>query len=304
MQKNANEYYCEYCDFLCYKKSNYEKHIQTKKHASNIFSTSINDKNAEQKKYVCDFCNKSYKDRTGLWRHKKICKNVISENTCIITPDILPSQTENMINNITSENIVELIKQNNEFKELLIEQNKQIIELTKKTSVNNITQYNTNNNKFNLNFFLNEKCKDALNIKDFINSIDLKLKDLEIVGKLGYVEGISQIIVNGLKELDVYKRPMHCSDIKREVLYVKDENKWEKENEDKDKIKSAIKEIANKNIKQIPDWIKEHPHHKDYNHHENDDYLNIITSCMAGNEVVEDMNKIIKNVSKEVVIDK
>jgi hypothetical protein len=166
---------------------------------------------------------------------------------------------------------------------------------------------NTTNNKFNLNFFLNEKCKDALNIMEFVNSLQLQLKDLEQTAKLGFVEGISKIFVNGLKELDIHKRPIHCSDIKREVLYIKDEDKWEKENIEKEKITKAIKSDVHKNIKQIPEWVKQNPTCKDSTSKKNDEYLKLISNNMSGidNEEVEtNMNKIIHNISKEVVIEK
>jgi hypothetical protein len=208
-----------------------------------------------------------------------------------------------------------LITQNQEFKELLIDQNKQLLDQNKQlieiSKNQTITQINTNcnntTNKFNLNFFLNEQCKDALNLADFINSLHLQLSDLQTVGKLGYSEGISKIFVNGLKELDLYKRPLHCSDIKREILYVKDEDKWQKEDDENTKMKHAIQHITHKNIKQIPKWVEQNPSCKDSDSKQNEEYMQLVSNSMTGNSLEEqlyNMNKIISKVAKEVIIDK
>jgi len=190
-----------------------------------------------------------------------------------------------------------LLKQNNELQQ-------QIVELSKNSNTMNII---TNKNKFNLNFFLNETCKNAMNIMDFVNSLQVQLTDLETTGKLGFVDGISKIIVKGLNELEIDKRPVHCSDLKREVLYVKDENKWEKENKEHTTIKKVIKQVANKNIKQLPNWIEKNPYYKEYNSAQNDEYLHLINNVIAGSTNEENENKynqIIHNISKEIVIDK
>jgi len=193
---------------------------------------------------------------------------------------------------------------------LIIEQNQKIIELSsmKNNTISNNTNSNntTNcNNKFNLNFFLNEQCKDALNITDFVNSLQLQLTDLENTGKLGFAEGISQIFIRGLKELDVYKRPIHCSDLKRETMYVKDQDIWEKENSEKETIKKTINKIAHKNVKQIPSWIKNHPRCTESTSKHNDLYLNIVNESMGGeneDETNKYYEKIVKKVSREVAI--
>jgi hypothetical protein len=209
------------------------------------------------------------------------------------------------------ENIMTLIQQNQEFKDLIIDQTnenkelqKQIIELSKEKSI--VNNNNTiNNNNFNLNIFLNEKCKDALNIMDFINSLKVQLEDLENTGKLGYVQGITKIFVRGLKELDITKRPIHCSDLKRETMYVKDAT-WEKDNE-KRQMKKAIKHIASKNFKQIHEWVEENPESKDIESKKHDQYMKIINKSTGGINEEEDetmYKKIITNVAKEVVIDK
>ena len=200
-----------------------------------------------------------------------------------------------------------LIKQNNEFKELMMEQCKQIQDFQKQlcdvTKPSNII-HNTTNNSFNLNVFLNETCKDALNMMDFINSLHLQLSDLEETGKLGYSNGMSRIFIKGLKDMEVHKRPIHCSDLKREILYIKEDNVWEKDNEEKDKIKQAIRRVQQKNIQQIPLWIKEHPNCTISSNRDNTPYLNMVIQSTGGANPNDDINinKIIANIAKETVI--
>jgi hypothetical protein len=165
----------------------------------------------------------------------------------------------------------------------------------------------TNNNSFNLNVFLNEKCKDALNIMDFVNSLQLKLTDFEETGRLGYVEGISKIIVNGLKQMDVHKRPIHCTDVKRETMYVKDKDVWEKENEDKSRLSKAVKMVADKNFQQMMEWQKEYPECTINNTQQNENFIKIMLAVLGGQTQEEDeknREKILRNIAKEVVIDK
>jgi len=241
-------------------------------------------------KYICPNCFKEYKDNSGLWRHKKKC--IINKN-----------EDNNLLNE--SEDLIKyLMKENSEFKQMLMEQNKQMIELAKKAGNNNNT--NSHNKTFNLQFFLNETCKDAMNIMDFVDSIKLQLNDLENVGKLGYVEGISNIITNNLKALDVTQRPVHCTDNKREVLYVKDADKWEKEDEEKKKIRKAIKRIASKNQRLLPQFKEAHPDCSKASSLYSDQYNKIIVeSCGgSGDNDLEKEDKIIKNIAKNVTIDK
>ena len=254
-------------------------------------SKHINSKKQKTPELVCD-CGIAYKSRTTLWRHKKNCEF-----------EKIPNTDEF----ISTAFMLELVKQNQEFKQIILDQQQKLLDLSSKptsqTIINNIDSHNKT--KFNLNIFLNEKCKDALNITDFVNSLQVQLCDLENTGKFGFVEGISKIFINGLRELDVYRRPIHCSDIKREVMYVKEENKWEREKEEKLKLTKAIKTIACKNINQIPKWINEHPNCVDYYSKENDQYLKIIGESMGGDsdkQIQEYYDKIVKNVSKEVII--
>ena len=268
---------CKKCIFECFKQSDFRRHVLTTKHKNNHEIKII--------KHQCEVCKKEYTHHSSLWKHKQKCVNITEKKEPIDTNAVM-----------------ELVKQNQEFKQIMIQQQSQLVELASKSS----TIINSNNKtKFNLNFFLNEQCKDALNITDFVNSIKLQLIDLENTGKNGFVDGISQIIIKNLKDLDIYKRPIHCSDIKRETMYVKDKNIWEKENEEKEKLNKTIRQIAHKNIQQIPTWIKEHPKCDDYYSKQNNQYLQIVHESMGGKDGEENAkyyNKIVKNVSKEVVI--
>jgi hypothetical protein len=252
--------------------------------------------------FVC-LCGQKYAGMSGLWKHQKKCKINSVPDTPIVQQEVPKPTTDAPNNIITSELVMELLKQNNEFKSL-------IVELVSKGVGNNNTNINSNNTtktKFNLNIFLNEQCKDAMNIMDFVNSLQLKLTDLERVGELGYVKGISHIVVNKLKDLDVCKRPIHCSDIKRETMYVKDENAWEKENGKNEKITKMIKHVAHKNQLQINEWRQENPKHKDPESFLCDKFLAIVNQSMGGStndDDINNFNKIIKNIAKEVIIDK
>jgi hypothetical protein len=238
-------------------------------------------------KYVCEICGVNFKHQSSFCRHKKKCKETIKYEDEISDKEL----------------IVMLLKQNSQ----LIEQN---TELTKNGITNTNNSHNNNNNShnktFNLQFFLNETCKDAMNIMDFVNSIQLQLGDLESVGKLGYVEGISNIITSKLKALDVTQRPVHCTDKKREVLYVKDENKWEKEDEEKKKIRKAIKRVASKNLNLLPKFKEVHPDCSKACSKYSDQYNKIIVeSCGgSGDNDLEKEDKIIRNIAKNVTINK
>jgi hypothetical protein len=309
---------CEFCNFKTCKQSNYNIHITTRKHLTALKINDFSTENAaimphhNKSQYTCSQCKKMYNERSGLWRHKKKCnfseesiKN-IEENIILTTEEIEENNEEN--SPINSAMIFELLKQNNEFKELLIEQNKKILELVNNSSVtnnNNITN-NTTNNKFNLNIFLNEKCKDAFNISDFISNINVSFKDFENFGRLGYVGSINNILIRELKGIDVYKRPIHCSDLKREVIHVKDNNTWVKD-EEKKHMKRAIKLIEHKNIKLVPDWLKANPKADDSSTKKHEEYMKILNNSMGEMEDEDNernYEKIIRNVAKEILIDK
>jgi hypothetical protein len=294
---------CNICDFSSCNKKDYNRHIQTKKHIFNVsqgFSMDLTPKTP----YECN-CGKTYKDNSGLWRHKKKCDITNDSDSNSETSD-----KDQLILMLIKQN-TDLIKESSEFKNLIIAQNtstqNMMMEVIKTGTHNTTitTTSNSHNKAFNLNFFLNETCKDAMNIMDFVESIKLQLNDLEKVGELGYVEGISNIIVKNLKELDVNKRPVHCTDKKRETMYIKDENKWEKD-EEKNKLHKIVRKVACKNQNLIPKFKEIHPDCGKYNSKFSDQYNKIIVESMGGtgDNDYEKEEKIIKNISKQVFIDK
>ena len=300
-------FYCEICDYGCSRKFLLDQHYLTRKHKdANILAKKDTKMHIfDDKMQICS-CGKVFNHRSSLSRHKKICKNKNPGLTMESTMD------EKHQIEICNDTILGLVKQNQEFQKLLIEQNRQIVEWMNKNA-NTVVQHNSMNiqntihNKFNLNVFLNEKCKDALNISEFINGLEITMADLERVGTSGFVEGISRIFVKGLQELDVYKRPIHCSDLKREIMHVKENNVWEKEDDSRPKIIHAIRRIADKNIKTIPEWKNAYPDCRYSDSKKSDQYLNIVRESVGACDKVKDednYDKIIRKVAKEVLIDK
>ncbi len=286
IEKNAH-FYCSLCHFKCFKQSDWNRHIKTKKHS---YRHNGNKKNAE---YKCN-CGKKYASNSGLWKHNKNCKPEICNET-FTTMEQLPKDFK-----ITPQMFYELLKQNNELQ-------KNLIKMTREKRETNITNCGNNNKTFNLQIYLNETCKNALNISDFVNQIQLTINDLEETGKLGYAEGISRVFLKNLDSMDSTSRPIHCSDSKRETLYIKDDNEWHKEEHNKPILTKAIKQIANKNIKQITEWQKLHPEYNNPKSKQNDKYMQIVLNSMSGSskeEADKNYDKIIKNVIKETVIDK
>lgn len=278
---------CKICDYTTSRKSQYDRHISTDKHNSKVLAINGNGSAMEKvpnNYYPCELCKKTYKDPSGLWRHKKKCLH--------------PTNTEP-----DKELIMLLIKENSDLKNMMMETQNIMMKVIK-TGTHNTN--NSHNKTFNLQFFLNETCKDAMNISDFINSIQLQLSDLETVGNIGYVDGISNIITTNLKALDITQRPIHCTDNKREILYVKDEDKWEKEDNENKKVRKAIKLISSKNIKIIPQFKETHPDCMQCESKKSDQYNKLIIEAMGGpgDNDWEKEDKIIKNISKEVTIDK
>jgi len=279
------KYFCEKCLYSCSKKSSWTQHLLTSKHSK--ANTGLMPANKE---YACEKCKIKFIHQSSYCRHKKLC-----------------NQEQSTTNNETDDKelIMMLVKQNSQ----LFEQNNEMLEIIKNGTHNTNNSHNNTNNShnktFNLQFFLNETCKDAMNIMDFVDSIKLQLSDLESVGKLGYVEGISNIITTKLKALDVSQRPVHCADKKREVLYVKDEDKWEKDDEKK-KIRKAIKRVACRNQNLLPEFKKAHPDCGKYHSKHSDQYNKLIVESMggSGDNDLEKEDKIIKNISKNVTIDK
>ena len=297
-KKEQLNYYCDICDVECCKKSNWDRHQLTAKHAAAMVSNNGNDFGAKKSKkghtYLCDKCDKSFYTNSGLWRHKK---------TCDVINHIEIKETKTETKNEDKDELINfLIKENQEFKNLILE----IIKKDTITNNNNNNTINSHNKTFNLQFFLNETCKDAMNIMDFVDSIKLQLSDLESVGKLGYVEGISNIIVKNLNSLDETKRPVHCADSKREVMYVKDDNKWEKENADKSKLRNAIKCVSRKNSKLLKEFRVQYPgcDQSDSKYLTKFDKLTLEAFGGKGDDYEDKENKIIRNIAKNVIIDK
>jgi len=278
-------YFCITCNYKTLRIHQYGRHLLTAKHINKQNGTTTGPSNV--KKIRCD-CGKVFKDRSGLWRHSKICiLDKIEKNDEPLTKDL----------------VIQLIKQNQNLQDMLHEQHNKMFEMAKEAKY--IT--NNTNNHFNLNVFLNEQCKDAINLMDFVDSVNVRLKDLETTAQLGYAEGVSQIFIKALTDLNVHKRPIHCADFKRDILYIKNDGQWEKEDEDKTKLTKAIKIISNKNIQQIGEWQKAYPEYNDTESKQNDNYMKMICNAMSGSTTEEsDKNyeKIIKNISKEVIIDK
>jgi len=288
-QKFPKIFFCELCNYYTGSKKDYCKHLLTSKHSRLINTTNLCCKNPKKSpdENGCE-CGKMYKHKTSLYKHKKTCEFIEIKNVPITC------------NNTDKDLIMLLLKQNTQ----LIEQNAVLVKqgINNTTNSHNIT--NSNNKAFNLQFFLNETCKDAMNIMDFVESIQLQLSDLENVGNLGYVEGISNIITKNLKALDVTQRPIHCTDKKREVLYIKDDNKWEKEDDDKKKIRKAIKRVASKNHRLILKFKEAHPDCLKASSNYSDQYNKIIIeSCGgSGDDDLEKEDKIIRNISKNVIV--
>jgi hypothetical protein len=299
---NFPKYICDCCNIKTNNIKDFNKHILTAKHKKltnvNTLETFCPQNNEKNAIFTCENCNKKYFSRVGLWKHKKQCLSTNKED----------KEDEYIYQGINIKDkdalVLHLLQQNGDL------QNK-IIEMASQTSVtnnNNTNSHNTtNNNTFNLNFFLNETCKNAMNITDFVSSIQMNLDDLENTGRCGYIEGISNIILKNLNKLEYRMRPLHCSDFKREILYVKDNNEWTKESENNPIITKAIKIIANENIKQINKWKDNYPDCTKSDSKKNDLYLKIVSNSMNGltkEESEKNINKIITNVAKKVIIEK
>jgi len=378
----SKQFVCIDCDFICYKQSNYKRHISTNKHKKSLMKYIINSKKSQHKPKdvitnTCPNCNKQYSHPSGLCRHKKTC--ITSNSVCINndhktnyyaeshsdslsdSDDVFEiSQTDNIIirknpicnNNqsqkhrktikyLTNENR-EMKAENREMKEkmnMMLQMmasnmasnttfQTHIMELIKMKDYQNITtpsssisggvalhgdnptfnnttnnSNNSNNNTFNMNMFLNEKCKDAMNMKDFVNSIQLNMTDLENVGRLGYVEGMSNIFIDNLQKTDLYKRPVHCSDIKRETLYVKENNQWERDGPDHEKMTNAVLAVEQKNVALVSEWAKANPRCMNSNTRENETYFKLSKAATDG-EKDGNIDKVIRKVAKSVAIEK
>jgi hypothetical protein len=296
-QKLSKKYCCEICDYNTDRKSNLDNHNLSAKHIKSMNSNEI--KQFLSTDHICEICNKKYKDYSGLWRHKK---------KCFVKEEKIENDETNITqyeNTITPELVIEIIKQNQELQKQNNELQKQMLEVIK-NGTNNTNISNSHNKTFNLQFFLNETCKDAMNIMDFVDSIKIQLCDIESIGELGFVNGMSKLIIKNLNALAENMRPVHCNDPKRDSLYVKDANVWEKEDSDNKKIKKAIKYISHKNICAIPEWKAKYPDCIYSDSKKSNQYNHIVIEAMGGpgDNDNEKADKIVKKIAKEVIIDK
>jgi hypothetical protein len=301
-QKSPSKYICDSCHYNTSNKKDFSKHLTTEKHNVNV---------SQQKSpnYKCDNCQREYALYNSYFKHKKRCCQDKNKNE-FREPDVKKQE-------ITIDLVLDLIKQNKELQNLLVEQhtssmeqNNKIIELSRTQSIvnnNNNTTNNTTNQQFNLNVFLNETCKDAMNITDFINSLQLTTKDFENTGKVGFIEGITQIFISRLNSVDTTKRPMHCTDAKRETLYIKNDNVWEKEDDKNTKFRKVVNQVANKNLQQLNKWKDEHPDCITLDTQDNIAFRKYYRAALGGETNEEDdkfFEKIKRNVLKEIVVNK
>ncbi len=319
LPKVAPEYECITCDYYTSKTSSYNKHLLTAKHIKLTSADALRDNS-----YQCN-CGKEYKQRQGLWRHKQVCHTNSQSRSTAVPEASQPPQTtlpkpeemmalmfEFMRNKIPdksdqSQLILELVKQNSEFKDLLIEQNKQMMELAQKAGNNNCNNTNSNN-KFNLNVFLNETCKDAITMDDFINSIQVTREDFIHTGEVGFIEGISTTLMKNFRNMDLHTRPLHCTDLKRETVYIKNADKWEKDDADKTHLRKAVRGVARKNMTELWRWYNDSkPEVEMIGTDVCEKYFAYHKASLGGYGKEEDLkfeDKIIKNVLKDNQIDK
>ena len=354
-------FYCENCDFKCSKQSIYNKHLKTLKHAhiiniqihtgsGYIDTTNILSEKCPKTGYsfICQYCLKSYKYHSGLWRHKQECHEMVTtivnneednvttfDNTTPINQIIRKNTNNNLEknNDITNH---DLVAENREMRVMMMKMmtnhssqlqtlmtnntqlQAQMLEILKASQItatnpsatgiaSNVTgdhnAVNSHNNTFNMNMFLNEKCKDAMNMKEFVNSIQLNMTDLENVGRLGYVEGMSNIFIDNLQKTDVYKRPVHCSDVKRETLYVKENNEWQRDGPEHEKMTNAILAVEQKNVVLVNEWAKANPRCMNSNTRENEKYFKL-SKVVTDGEKDGNIDKVIRKVAKRVTIEK
>jgi hypothetical protein len=313
-QKRAEIYYCHKCNYKCSKKSNYDRHIMTAKHQMEINGNKWKSKNEQT--HICSICNKQYATISGLWKHQK-------KSNCSIQTDNDETLTNNSID---TNSIIDILKQNkeliihnSEFKNLIMEQSKQLFEFQQenqklqkrlidavKDSGNVYNNTTTNNNqKFNLNFFLNNTCKDAMNMSEFIENMEVQFEDIENIGRDGYVTGMTNMIMSRIKNLEVTKRPMHCTDLKRETIYIKDNNVWEKDDDNK-KLHNMIQCIAHKNYAILPAWRDKNPDCLDSDTPKFDFCIKMMTNVLGdtGEGQIKLDNKVIRNIAKHINVDK
>ena len=309
--ESSDNFVCEKCNYITSRKSQFERHISTYKHKNTTNTTNLVQKSSNN--FVCE-CGKEYKHHSSLWNHKKKCNSNLDtdfsndDNSIINDNTLLTNLVIEVVknNNNLQKQCVELQKQNQEFQQKMVESFNEVIKNGTTNNNNTINTINSHNKTFNLQVFLNETCKDAMNIMDFVNSLKIELSDLENVGELGYVNGISSIIVKNLNLLDETKRPVHCTDTKREVMYVKDDNKWEKDNENKSQMRKVIKHATHKNSKLLKEYKAKYPGCEkiESKYYYAYDKLIVETFGGKGDDEIGKENKIIRNIAKNVTISK
>jgi hypothetical protein len=309
--KVAKFFVCEKCDYKCSKNSDYMKHCATRKHTELTQLTyMLTEKSTEEnKQHVCSHCHKKYRSREGLWKHHKVCKPVETENHPRMTLDTVANNEpiQNYIMKLLEQNTL-LVEQNQEFKQTMIELVKnQNTTVNNNTTNNNTTNNTTNNTQFNLTVFLQERCKDALNMSQFIDTLQINPQSVEYTGAHGYVNGITKIFMDGLNQLDIHERPIHCTDLKRETLYIKENDKWEKDTEEKAKFKHALATVVNRNIAQVSHWEEENPQCKIPETDEYEFYFDVVRQSLGGGNhdvTARNNDKILRVIAGKVHLDK
>ena len=296
--KAPKPFECKICEFLCYNKKDFKRHLVTRKH---INANAAANGNAQKGpiEYACDVCTNTYKHSSSLCKHKRQCKLKISTPTTTNDP-IPPVPCPTNETQSLCELVKELVKSNQELQ-------KQVIELCKNgthnTTNNNTTTTNSNNKSFNLNLFLNEECKNAINFKEFVENIEVSREDLANTGQLGFVSGISKILIDHLKELGIHERPIHCTDLKRDTVYIKDNNEWSKEADDA-KIRSAIQEVSRKSIGTLINWKKNNPEYANVNSQFSNECISMQRNSVAGYERDTLFPRVIKELNRAIAISK
>jgi hypothetical protein len=307
-EKNRKTFCCETCDFHTSDKKDFTRHCSTRKHQT---LTDVNKKPNINEHRICSQCGKQYKSREGLWKHNKVC-TLKPSNECT---DIIKSNDDIPGNEPIQNYIMKLVEQNNELKNMFIQKNNElhekidILSQQQPTQITNIQNNNKtiNNTQFNLNVFLNETCKDAINMSEFIDTLQINPESVEYTGIHGYVNGITKIFMDGLNQLDVHERPIHCTDLKRETLYIKEEDKWEKDTEDKTRFKSALDKVVNRNVAQVRHWEDENPRCKIPETEEYEFYFVIARQSLGGGDhtvTARNNDRILRAIAGRVYLDK
>lgn len=292
----VNTFQCEICDFQCSRKNDWNRHLMTAKHKKNVVICHTTDTTKIQPLVFRCECGKEYNHRASLHNHKKKCQKVAKSVKVAEEENEESKEEENQsISDIRHEYEVKLLKQENRHL-------KEMLEVKGNNMINSNNTTNNNTMNFNIQYFLNEQCKDALNLTDFINSLQVQLEDLEYTTDNGHVKGITNIFQNALNKLSVEQRPMHCTDLKRDVLYIKDNDEWKKD-EDKGMMKSAVNKVVDKNLSNSEKWLDKHPDVFTPGSRDSNRYIKMTENSLGTGEEKE-TNKVMKNIMKEVLVDK